>query len=75
MNKQRTNLSVQDYTPLSPTYFPELDATPEMSLSDSSYFQLFLVILIWAVELGCIDINIEISMMSSHFSIQHDVHL
>ena len=53
-------------TLLSPINRPELDATPDLSLEDISYFQWMIGIIRGDVELGCIDITCEVSMMSYH---------
>ena len=52
------------YTKISPIYRPELDANPELIPADSSYFQLLIGIIRWAVELGRIVITCEVSTTS-----------
>ena len=51
MEKEIMRLYVRAYTPLSPSYQPKLDTTPEMSPSYSSYFQLLTGILRWNMDL------------------------
>ena len=46
-------------------YRPELDVTPELDNDDANYYMLMIGILVWAVELGRIDIATETSMMSA----------
>ena len=50
-------------TPLTTSYRPELDVSPELG------------ILRWIVELGRIDICLEVSMMSSHLAMPRKGHL
>ena len=56
-------------TPMRSTYRPELDLSEELSPSDASYYQLLIGILQWIVELGHVDICLEVSMMSSHLAL------
>ena len=56
-------------TPMWSTYRPELDVSEELSPSDASYYQSLIGILQWIVELGCVDICLEVSMMSSHLAL------
>ena len=51
------------------TYQPELDVSEDLSPSDASYYQLLIGILWWIVELGCVDVCLEGSMMSSHLAL------
>ena len=46
-------------------YRPELDVTPELDDDDANYYMSVIGILVWAVELGRIDIATETSMMSA----------
>ena len=49
--------------PLSPGYCPELDASLELDLQDSTYYQSLIGILRWMVEIVKIDITCKVSMM------------
>ena len=62
-------------TPLMTTYRPELDVSPELTPRDSAYYQSLIGILRWIVELGRIDICLEVSMMSSHLVMPRKGHL
>ena len=57
------------------TYRPELDVSEELSPSDTSYYQLLIRILRWIVELGHVDICLEVSMMSSHLALPRKGHM
>ena len=62
-------------TPLMTSYRPELDVSPELTPQDSAYCQSLIGILRWIVELGRIDICLEVSMMSSHLAMPRKGHL
>ena len=62
-------------TPLKSTYQPELDVTQELQASDASYYQSIIGVLRWIVELGHIDICLEVSMMSLHLALPMTGHL
>jgi hypothetical protein len=52
-------------TPMTPGYRPELDVTPLLDPDQSSYYMSLIGILRWAVELGRIDIYIDVALLSS----------
>eukprot|EP00957_Ditylum_brightwellii_P194160 14786249-Ditylum_brightwellii.AAC.1 len=62
-------------TPMRASYRPELDTTPALSPIDSAYYQSLIGMLRWMIELGRIDICLEVSMMSSHLSIPRERHM
>ena len=63
-------------TPLMTSYRPELDVSPELTSRDSAYYQSLIGIqLRWIVELGRIDICLEVLMMSSHLAMPRKGHL
>jgi hypothetical protein len=47
-------------------YRPELDVTDYCNKEEGNYFQQQIGVLRWTVELGRIDIAIEVSMMASY---------
>jgi hypothetical protein len=53
-------------TPMSTNYRPELDFSPFLSDAASTYYIELIGILRWAVELGRIDIMIDVSMLSRY---------
>ena len=61
--------------PLSTDYRPELDVTPELGEAEASYYHTVIGILRWIVELGRVDIDVEVSMMSSHLALPREGHL
>ena len=50
---------------MSPSYAPELDATPLCDEEETSYYHQQIGVLRWAVELGRIDIAAEVSIMAA----------
>ena len=69
------NIPLKAETPLMTSYRPELDVSPELTPRDSTYYQSLIGILWWIVELGRIDICLEVSMMSSHLAMPRKGHL
>jgi len=55
-------------TPMQNGYRPELDVSPVLGPDQANYFQSLIGILRWAVELGHIDIYIDVSLLSSHLA-------
>ena len=62
-------------TPPKSTYEPELDVTQKLEASDTSYYQSIIGVLRWIVKLGCVDICLEVSMMSFHLALPKRGHL
>ena len=52
--------------PMTSGYRPELDSTPELNPDQANYFQSLIGALRWAVELGRIDIIVEVGMLSRY---------
>ena len=62
-------------SPLTDSYRPELDMTPELNKSEASYYMLLVGILRWIAELNRIDIAVEVSMMISVMALLRRGHL
>ena len=62
-------------TPIRTSYRPELDVTDVLNPIDSAYYQSLIGILRWMVELGRVDICLEVSMLSSHLAMPRQGHL
>jgi hypothetical protein len=54
------------YGPFAGGYKPELDEIPELDPTRANFYQSQIRILRWCVELGCIDIITEVSMLSTY---------
>ena len=72
-------LSDVNYSPQQPfstlKYCPEMDVSDECSSSQTQFFQNLIGILRWTVELGCIDIAYEVSILSRYLSQPRTGHL
>ena len=75
LGKKGENLPARVKTPLSNGYRPEVDTTDELGPAEASYYQSLIGILRWMVELGRVDICVEVSMMSSHLALPRKGHL
>ena len=75
LNKLGQKLPRKADTPIQTTYRPELDVTTELNATEASYYQSLIGILRWIVELGRVDICLEVSMMSSHLALPRQGHL
>ena len=62
-------------TPMSTTYRPELDVSPELGSTEAVYYMSLIGVLRWIVELGRVDICLEVSIMSSHLALPREGHL
>ena len=72
---KRWKLPKKADTPMTTTYRPELDVSPELSPTEATYYQSLIGVLRWIVELGRVDICLEVSMMSSHLALPREGHL
>ena len=66
LDKIGQKLKTKATTPLSSTYRPELDQSPELDATRANYYQGLIGILRWMVELGRIDIMVAVSMLSRY---------
>jgi hypothetical protein len=63
LTKKGIKLPYTSPNPLSTDYRPELDVTPELGEAEASYYHSLIGVLRWIVELGRVDIDVEVSMM------------
>ena len=68
-------MSKKPGTPIPTSYSPELDITPELIPTDAAYYQSLVVILRGIVELGRVDIFLQVELMSSHLALPREGHL
>ena len=61
--------------PMTNGYRPEIDISEELPEDEASYYHSLIGVLRWIVELGRVDINTEVSMMSSHLALPRRGHL
>ena len=71
----KMKLPTRAETPLQTSYRPELDVSPELGPIKAAYYQSLIGILRWIIELGRVDICLEVSMMSSHLALPRVGHL
>ena len=73
--KKGNKLPTKCVTPFSSGYEPEQAITPELGIEGHRYYQELIGVLRWAVELGRLDILLEVSMLSSHLALPREGHL
>ena len=62
-------------TPMVASYRPEMDETPELDADEITKYQEFIGMLRWAIELGRVDINHEISLLSQYQAAPREGHM
>ena len=62
-------------TPMSTSYHPSEDVTKELNVEGVQFYQELIGILRWAVEIGRVDILLEVSLLSSHLALPRIGHL
>jgi hypothetical protein len=62
-------------TPMKGDYHPSSDDTPELSAKGLHYYQELIGVLRWAVEIGRLDILLEVALLSSHLALPRMGHL
>ena len=75
LTSREHRLSSKCNTPLSHGHKPELDTSPELKADGMTEYQELLGVLRWAVQLGRVDINLEVSLMSSYLACPRIGHL
>jgi hypothetical protein len=63
------------YGPFAGGYKPELDESPDLDPTRENLYQSQIGILRWCVELGCIDIINEVSMLFTYLCLPREGHL
>jgi len=62
-------------SPLASGYRPELDASPELDEDRASYFASLMGVLRWCIELGRIDIVVEVNLLARFQACPREGHL
>ena len=75
LGKKGQKIPAKALTPLSIKYRPEVDISEELGEDEGSYYHSLIGVLRWIVKLGRFDICCELSMMSSHLTLQRERHL
>ena len=66
--KSKRTLPKKCITPFSSGYHPAVDASPELDGSDTQFYQECIGILRWAIELGRLDILLEVALLSQYLA-------
>ena len=61
--------------PMSSSYQPELDTSPELSPEFANWYQSAIGVLRWAIEIGRIDVTTETSKLASFMAMPREGHL
>ena len=61
--------------PMSASYHPAEDVSRELNVQGVQTYQELIGILRWAVEIGRVDILLEVSLLSSHLALPRSGHL
>ncbi|KAI2493253.1 Reverse transcriptase (RNA-dependent DNA polymerase) [Fragilaria crotonensis] len=64
--KKGLRLPGKCYTPLASDYKPELETSAELKSDGVQYYQELIGVLRWAVELGRVDVLLEVALMSTY---------
>lgn len=75
LEKKGRKLPSRCVTPVKSGYRPELDATAELAIEGHRYYQEMIGVLRWAVEIGRLDILLEVSLLSQYLAAPREGHL
>jgi hypothetical protein len=73
--KRGLRLPSKCYTPLASDYRPELEISPELKSDGIQLYQELIGVLRWAVELGRVDVLLEVALMSTYMAMPREGHL
>ena len=75
LEKKGLRLPSKCVTPFTTGYRPEIDTTPELKADGVQYYMELIGVLRWAVEIGRVDIHLEVVLLSSHLAMPRQGHL
>ena len=75
LEKQGKKLPSKCSTPMTCSYHPSEDTSAELEPEGIQVYQELIGVLRWAVEIGRIDILLEVSLLSSHLALPREGHL
>ena len=75
LGKKGRELPSRCLMPLPAGYKPELDITGELKADGTQFFQEIIGQLRWAVEIGRVDILLEVSLLSAYLAMPREGHL
>jgi len=75
LRKRNLKLVKKATTPMTINYAPEVDGSVELEAEDATYYQSLIGILMWIVEMGRMDISMEVSTLSSFIAMPREGHM
>ena len=75
LEKKGLRLPSKCVTPIAHGYRPEMDATAELKADGVQWYQEMIGSLRWAIEIGRVDILLEVSLLSKHLALPREGHL
>ena len=75
LEKENRKLPTKCILPFSTGYHPSEDSSSELDSSGTRYYQELIGVLRWAIELGRVDILLEVSLLSQHLALPRVGHL
>ena len=74
-NKMGVKIPSKVTTPMINGSIPEIDVTRELDKGGITFYQEIIGMMRWAIEIGRVDINTEIALLSSHQAAPREGHL
>ena len=75
LKKKGLRLPSKCTTPTGSGYRPEMDVTAELKADGVTWYQELIGQLRWAIEIGRVDILLEVSLLSQHLALPREGHL
>ena len=75
LSESNLRLPSKCVTPMGSKYHPREDVTEELDSTTTRYYQELIGVLQWAIELGRVDILLEVSLLSQHLALPRSGHL
>ena len=75
LNRRGLRLPSKCELPIRHGYKPEMDCTAELKADGLQFYQEMIGSLRWAVEIGRVDILLEVALMSKHLALPREGHL
>ena len=75
LKKKDLGLLKKASTPIAANYSPEVDGSPELDEEEATYYQSLIGTLRWIVEMGRMDISMEVSALSSFVVMPREGHM
>jgi hypothetical protein len=70
--KEGLRLATKRYRPFASDYKPELETSAELKSDGVQYYQELIGVLRWAVELGRVDVLLEVALMSTYMAMPRE---